>query len=194
MVIQLPKIYKIKTVKTVKLLKTVLLPRLSKNVEQTSQQFWFTKGLSPVMSALIVSEARAEAKLNPCAPLFLMTMDSQKAFDVVNHTILLDVVCSGCSPLVVDYSKRLVFRVNYESQMDGGTEWQFNKESGGYTVTLVIQNLPTFNRTQTAPSGSMYCGCPLCADDLTLIGNMWKWTSTDGQQNQMLYFWKIINQ
>ena len=42
------------------------------------------------MSALIVSEARAEARINTNAPLFLMTLDSQKAFDVVNHVILLD--------------------------------------------------------------------------------------------------------
>ena len=73
-----------------KLFETVLLPRLSKNFEQSSQQYGFTKGLPPVMSALIVSGARAEAKLNPSAPLFLMTLDSQKAFDIVNHTILLD--------------------------------------------------------------------------------------------------------
>ena len=73
-----------------KLFETVLLPRISKNFEQSSQQFGFTKGLSPVMSALIVSEARAEAKMDSCAPLFLMTLDSQKAFDVVNHVILLN--------------------------------------------------------------------------------------------------------
>ena len=53
-------------------------------------QYGFTKGLSPLMSALVVSEARAEAKLTPNAPLYLMTLDSQKAFDVVSHTILLD--------------------------------------------------------------------------------------------------------
>ena len=54
-------------------------------------QFGFTKGLSPVMSALIISElARAEVKMNTSAPLFLVTLDSQKAFDVVNHIILLD--------------------------------------------------------------------------------------------------------
>ena len=70
-----------------KLFETVLLPRISKNFEQSSQQFGFTKGLSPVMSASIVSEARAEAKMDSCAPLFLMTLDSQKAFDVVNHVI-----------------------------------------------------------------------------------------------------------
>ena len=42
------------------------------------------------MSALIVFEARAEAKMDQSTPLFLMTLDSQKAFDVVNHIILLD--------------------------------------------------------------------------------------------------------
>ena len=42
------------------------------------------------MSALIVSEARTEAKLNTYKPLFLVTIASQQAFDVVNHTILLD--------------------------------------------------------------------------------------------------------
>lgn len=73
-----------------KLFEITILPRLSENFEQSSLQFGFTRGLSPVMSALIVSEARAETKLNSSAPLFLATLDSQKAFDVVSHTILLD--------------------------------------------------------------------------------------------------------
>ena len=42
------------------------------------------------MSAFIVSEARAEVKMNTSAPMFLLHLDSQKAFDVVNHIILLD--------------------------------------------------------------------------------------------------------
>ena len=73
-----------------KLFESVLLPRLPESFEQSSLQFGFTKGLSTVMSALSVSEARAEAKLNTCKSLFLVTPDSQKAFDVVSHTILLD--------------------------------------------------------------------------------------------------------
>ena len=44
----------------------------------------------PVMSSLIVSEVRAKVKMNSCAPLFLVTLDSRKAFGVVNHTIMLD--------------------------------------------------------------------------------------------------------
>lgn len=43
------------------------------------------------MSALIrVSEARAETKLNKIASLFRIKLNNQKAFDVVNHGILLD--------------------------------------------------------------------------------------------------------
>ena len=59
------------------------------NYEQSDQQFGFTKGLSPNMAALLVSEAKAEACQNN-EPLFLATLDTQKAFDVVHHTILLD--------------------------------------------------------------------------------------------------------
>ena len=61
-----------------KLFESILLPRISQTFEQSSLQFGFTKGLSPVMSALIVSEARAEAKMNS-APLFLVTLDSKKS-------------------------------------------------------------------------------------------------------------------
>ena len=46
------------------LFESVLLPRLPETFEQSPLQFGFIKGLSPVMSALSVSEARAEAKLN----------------------------------------------------------------------------------------------------------------------------------
>ena len=59
------------------------------NLKQSDHQFGFTSGLSPVMAGLLVSEAKAEAIQNR-HPLFLATLDSQKAFDVVHHKILLD--------------------------------------------------------------------------------------------------------
>ena len=49
-----------------KLFESVLLLRLEQTFEQSSLQFGFTKGLSPIMSALAVSETRAEAKINSC--------------------------------------------------------------------------------------------------------------------------------
>ena len=59
------------------------------NYVQSDQQLGFTKGLSPNMAALLVSEANVEALQNN-ELLFLATLDTQKAFDVVHHTILLD--------------------------------------------------------------------------------------------------------
>ena len=73
-----------------KLFESVLLPRLAASFDQSSLQFGFTKGLSPVMAALIISDARAEVKMNTYEPLFVVTLDARKAFDVVSHTILLD--------------------------------------------------------------------------------------------------------
>ena len=52
-----------------KLFETVLLPRITKDFEQSPLQFGFTKGLSPVMSALIVSEPEPKpewTKAHPC--------------------------------------------------------------------------------------------------------------------------------
>ena len=73
-----------------KLFKSVLLPRLTESLDQSSLQFGFTKGLYPIMSKLIVLEAQAEVKMNTFEPLFLVALDSLKPFDVVNHIIMLD--------------------------------------------------------------------------------------------------------
>ena len=59
------------------------------NIVQSDHQFGFTKGLSPNMAALLISEAKAEARQNN-EQLYLATLDAQKAFDVVHHTILLN--------------------------------------------------------------------------------------------------------
>ena len=56
---------------------------------QSDLQFGFTKGLSPIMSSLIITEAKAEAKFTK-STLFYATLDVHSAFDVVQHTILLD--------------------------------------------------------------------------------------------------------
>jgi type IV secretory pathway component VirB8 len=62
------------------------MPKLSNN--QSDLQFGFTRGLSPIMAALIVSEVILQAKLQK-SNLYLVTLDSQKAFDVVHHMLLL---------------------------------------------------------------------------------------------------------
>ena len=51
---------------------------------------YFTKRLSPIMYAPFVLEACAEVKMITSEPLFLVILDSRKAFDVVNHITMLD--------------------------------------------------------------------------------------------------------
>ena len=64
------------------------------DLDQLSQQFGFTEGLSPFMAGLLVSEAKAEAQHMGTEGLYLATLDSQKAFDVVHHSILFDTLAA----------------------------------------------------------------------------------------------------
>ena len=68
---------------------TTILPLLKQDFNQSYLQFGFTEGLTMLMAALI-TEDRAEANTITLDPLILITLDSQKAFDVVDHIILLD--------------------------------------------------------------------------------------------------------
>jgi hypothetical protein len=68
---------------------TTIVPLLKQDFNQSYLQFGFTEGLTMLMAALI-TEGRAEANTITLDPLILITLDSQKAFDVVVHIILLD--------------------------------------------------------------------------------------------------------
>jgi hypothetical protein len=73
-----------------KLFEYVLLPKLTSYFEQSTLQFGFTKGNSMLLAVLLISESWAESKLQTAKPLFLITVDSQKAFDVFSPIIMLD--------------------------------------------------------------------------------------------------------
>jgi hypothetical protein len=55
---------------------------------QSRLQTGFTKGTSSLTAAFIVTECQLETKLIK-QPMYLITLDTQKAFDVVSHRILL---------------------------------------------------------------------------------------------------------
>ncbi|CAC5362390.1 unnamed protein product [Mytilus coruscus] len=73
-----------------KLFEYVLLPRLTKNFIQADMQFGFTEGLSMLIAAFLVTECKSESKHVTLKPLYMIAVDSQTAFDVVSHIILLD--------------------------------------------------------------------------------------------------------
>ena len=52
----------------------------------STYQFGYTTGLSPIMTGLLVSEAKHDGSEG----LFFTTMDNQKASGVVHRTILLE--------------------------------------------------------------------------------------------------------
>ncbi|CAC5411757.1 unnamed protein product [Mytilus coruscus] len=56
---------------------------------KTLLQCGFTEGLSPIMSSLLISEARYEIKKST-ENFFISVLDVQSAFDVVQHIILMD--------------------------------------------------------------------------------------------------------
>ena len=165
-----------------KLFESVLLPRLSETFDQSPLQFGFTKGLSPIMSALIVSEARAEVKVNSCAPLFLVTLDSRKAFDVVNHIIMLDKLYeSGIHPTLWTIVKDLYTGLTSKVKWIGELSKEFNICQGVRQGAILS---PFLYKTYINPClielkqhrlglfiGGTYCGCPTCADDLALISD-----------------------
>ena len=70
-----------------KVFEYALLEKL--HIAQSEMQFGFTEGLSPAMAGLLISEAKAESQENK-THIYVATLDSQKAFHVVHHAILLD--------------------------------------------------------------------------------------------------------
>ena len=93
-----------------------------------------------------VSEARAEVKLNICKPLFLVTLDSQKAFDVVNHTVLLDKLYeTGIHPalwrIVKDLYSGLTSKVKWLGELRRQFIIRKGVRQGGIVSTFFLQDL-----------------------------------------------------
>ena len=162
-----------------KLFESVLLPRLEQTFEQSSLQFGFTKGLSPIMSALLVSEARAEAKINSCKPLFLVTLDSRKAFDVVNHKIMLDKLYeAGIHPSLWTIVKDMYTGlIKWIGELSESFKIQQGVKQGGILSPFLYKTyinpcLVELKQHRLGLCiGTVFCGCPTCADDLAFLSN-----------------------
>ena len=134
---------------------------------------------SPALAALLVTEATLDAK-STNSPLFLATLDSQKAFDVVNHKILLDKlyhsnVNLSVWNLVKGMYEGLTARVKWKGQYSERFHIYQGVRQGGILSThlykLYINDLLLDLETHQMGKyiGTTYTGCPTCADDLSLM-------------------------
>ena len=148
------------------------------NQDQSELQFGFTKGLSPIMAALIVSEGVLQAKQLK-QNLYLAALDTQKAFDVVDHTILLEKLYHQIPPDIWRTIKNLYTGMTSEVKWNRNNSSQFpinqGVRQGGILSThlykLYINDLPTIlERHRLGLNiGEEFYGSPLCADDIILM-------------------------
>jgi len=144
-------------------------------------QFGFTEGKSPSMATLCLTEAAAQAK-DEAQPLYVATLDAQKAFDVVDHDLLklklhhtgvrgpqwliIDNLYSNCSETVRwrgSYSRP--YKVTQGVRQGGVLSTSLYKE---YVNPL----LTDFERSGVGLHiGGIYLGSPTCADDVLLLSH-----------------------
>ncbi|VDI80991.1 Hypothetical predicted protein [Mytilus galloprovincialis] len=137
-------------------------------------QFGFTQGLSPIMAALIVSDGIVHKQQN--LNLFLATLDSQKAFDVVHHMILMEKLFYELPPdiwrVVQDLYTNMSSKIKWNSHLSKQFSIKQGVRQGGVLSThlykLYINELPEEleRRGLGLNIGLDYCGSPLCADDI----------------------------
>ncbi|CAC5411950.1 unnamed protein product [Mytilus coruscus] len=130
------------------------------------------------MPALLVSEGIVHAKQQDMT-IFLVTLDSQKAFDVVHHMILLEKLFYEVPPdiwrVVKDLYSNMSSKIKWNNYISKQCPIHQGVRQGGVLSThlykLYINDLPEEleRRGLGLNIGLEYCGSPLCADDIVLM-------------------------
>ena len=163
-----------------KLFEYSLLNKL--DIEQSDYQFGFTKGLSPNMAALLISEAKAETRQDK-DQLFLATLDSQKAFDVVHHTILMDRLAEAGIPsdiwlIIKDLYSDISSRVKWLGDCSQSFPVAQGVRQGGILSTHLYKVYvnPLLNNLKDKRFGfrlgTVYIGNPTVADDVAYLSRL----------------------
>jgi len=160
-----------------KALEHVVLNRISKGLKQNPLQYGFTKGLSPTLAILSVTEAIADASDRKC-PLYLLTVDVRKAFDVVRQ----DSLCHKLYHLVDSHSWKVIrqnlhtiarvkLRDSLGEPFDVGQGVGQGKILSTHCYKQYVNDL--LDRLSEARHGysigETYMGAPTCADDIILV-------------------------
>ena len=145
---------------------------------QSNMQFGFTEGLSPGMAALILSEVYSNISAKDI--LFVTTLDSQKAFDVVNHQILMDKLYHLGVKLefwdvITDLYQGLTSTVKWQGDISLSFSINQGVRQGGVLSTHLYKQYinellnDLENHNIGISIGNTYAGCPTCADDIVLL-------------------------
>lgn len=163
-----------------KILESVIKSRIQPDIEriQNHQQRGFTKGASPLYSALIMEELHRENMDNKENTFFIL-LDAKSAFDVVRHTNLVrklyHIGISHQNILLID---NLYRGATTYVKWNGTKSAEFHIEQGvrqGGTLSAdlykiyINQLLDELCSTQAGGRiGNINCCAPTCADDITL--------------------------
>ncbi|MCG8113153.1 MAG: reverse transcriptase family protein [Candidatus Thiodiazotropha taylori] len=146
---------------------------------QTDLQFGFTKGLSPLMSSLLITEARAEAKRSK-STLYFATLDVQSAFDVVQHTILFDKlldrnICPTYWLIIKELYNGITTKVKWLGTFSDSFGLKQGVRQGGvlsthlYKIFVEDQLLELETNSLGFMLGNIYIGATAVADDLAYL-------------------------
>jgi hypothetical protein len=168
-----------------KLLEHIVGTRIRELFIQNPLQYGFSKGLSPVLAILAVTEAISHA-IDTKTPLYVITLDVKKAFDVVCQTSLLRKLFNITDVNSWRFIQNSLQTISCVRLMDKfGDQFQVKQGVGQgkilstHNYKVYINNL--LNLLQGSGCGAnigpVYLGCPTCADDIVLLAN----TPTDMQ-------------
>ena len=162
-----------------KTLEHIILSRISPKCLQSPLQFGFTKELSPTMAALAITEAISDACDNHTT-LYVIALDVRKAFDVVDHRLLLHrpyQVSDHSSWTYIYGSLNTSAKVKLHGLLGDSFSVDQGVGQGKITSThsykVYIDGLlhPLTYSGQGAYIGNIYIGSPTCTDDVILVAN-----------------------
>ncbi len=158
----------------------MILDRL--DISQSNLQFGFTKSLSPTMASLLVSEANDaySPTMDMMDDLLLATLDSQKAFDVVDHKILLDKLYQqDIHPdlwlIAKNMYEGLTTKVKWLNALSDSFPVTQGVRQGGVLSTVLYKSYVNDLLAELEENslgvkiGDIYVGSPTCADDIALL-------------------------
>ena len=150
-------------------------------IEQSNMQFGFTENCSPTICSLLVTEAIAEAR-DTKSSLYISFLDSSKAFDVVDHTVLLNSLYDlNLGPhlwsLYKDMYRNVTSRVRLHGHLSRVINERRGIRQGGETSTEGFKSKDNkfLNKIQCHPAslriGETPVGIPTVADDNCLLSD-----------------------